>query len=104
MGLFALVMMNRRIDQRQDQIEEKEHNRRLAREFQAAQAAGKSLPETAGEPPTTAVGDSHWQRKISVRPLIVFFAGVVVFSALGLIWQQTRAKQHGARNAEEPPA
>ncbi len=92
MGLLVLVMMNRRIDQRQAQIEEKDHHRRLAREFQANQAAGKTVIESDA-PPESTTGGEFWQRRISVRPLVIFFACVVVFSAVGFVWEQIRIRQ-----------
>ncbi|MCH8923153.1 MAG: hypothetical protein IIA67_08415 [Planctomycetes bacterium] len=98
MGLFMLVMMNRRIDQRQAQIEEKEHNRKVAREFQASQAAGKTAAEPDAPP---ATGGEYWQRQISVRPLIIFFACAVAVSAVGFVWEQIRIRQPPR---EEPEA
>ena len=100
MGLFLLVLMNRRIDQRQDLIAEKEHNRKLAREFQARQAAGKSAAEP-DVPPASTTGGEYWQRRISVHPLIIFFACAVAVSAVGFVWEQIRIRQPPR---EEPEA
>ena len=107
MALFVLVMMNRRIDQRQSQIEEKEHNRKVTREFQANQAAGKTVPEPASPPPVAATGGGYSKRQISVRPLMIFFACVTAVSAIGLIWQQCRVRgdpSAGHPSEKEPPA
>ena len=107
MALFSLLMMNRRIDQRQSQIEEKEHNRKVAHKFQTNQAVGKTAAQSADEPPVAATGDSYSKRQISVRPLIIFFVCVTAFSAIGFIWQQCRARGDPAvdhPSEEEPPA
>jgi hypothetical protein len=93
MALCLLMIMNRRIDERQAIIEEKEHNRRLAQEFKDDQAAGKTAAEPASK-------SGYWERKISVRPLIIFFACVVVFSAAGLVRERTRVR--GAPSAGRP--
>ena len=100
MGLFALLMVGRRIDQRQSQIEEKEHNRQVAREFQASQAAGKTAAKS-DLPPAGATGGDYWERQLSVRPLMIFFACVTVFSAAGFVWQQYRIRRSPK---EEPDA
>ena len=92
MGLLVLVMMNRRIDRRQAQIEEKDHHRKWAREFQANQAAEKTVAESDAPPESTTSGE-YWQRRISVRPLVIFFACVVVFSAVGFVWEQIRIRR-----------
>ena len=107
MALFSLLMMNQRIDQRQAQIEEKEHNRAVDRQFQANQAAGKTTADSADEPPVATTGGGYSKRQISMRPLIIFFACVTAFSALGFVWQQCRVRGDraaGDSSEKEPPA